>query len=776
MKIKTILLLLACIFLTFPLATAQQANIRGMIIDEKEKTPIEYATIALLKQDSTLITGTTSDQHGEFAIRQVAEGSYILSVSFMGYQKYCTPVQMKDTEYYSQIMLHPSSIFLNEVTVAARSVINKEDRISILPSENQIKSSTDGIDLLNKMQLSHVMVDVISGEVTAAGNGTVQLRINGILVTYPEITALNPENIIRIEYHDSPGARYGDASVVIDYITRKKESGGNIRGGAFHSIGGGRTSIDDMLSARYTYGKSDFSANTRFIQRKGDWIREYDEKFIFPDHKLHRQEIGEPTLFNKKVFYSNLNYSLQEQDKYLFNVQFRYNNNDFPAGYEDRKSQLYTSGSAIPLSIYDHTAEKNHSPALDLYYQYSLKNAQSLIFNIVSTYINTQNTRIYQEKKEDIPATDILSDISGKKYSLIAEGIYEKRTGNGQFTGGLRHIQSYTDNQYTGTTSADVSMKQSESFAYAEYQIKAGKWSYMANLTLSRFYYSQHDNKNEKYALQPSLRVTYNPVQDLHFRYSAALKNNTPSIAYLNEVEQSIDPMQLRRGNPGLKSYYSINQSFNATYNKGIFSTDALVTYDYEHNPIMESVFYEDNIFVKTYENQKSFQNIGFEIAFNIKPWKDHINLSVIPCINRYISHGNEYLHTYTMKAVRVNLDFSYRNWIVNFTTITPPNRNVYGEQLMKGDLMHTLMAGYKTPVWSVMAGLHNPFINVYKSENENWSALNPVKSDIHSKNMARTFVVKFNFNLNFGKQMKSIPKIVRNMDDDPGIMSGNKN
>ena len=53
MKIETVLLLLACIFLTLPFATAQQANIRGMIIDEKEKTPIEYATIALQKQDST---------------------------------------------------------------------------------------------------------------------------------------------------------------------------------------------------------------------------------------------------------------------------------------------------------------------------------------------------------------------------------------------------------------------------------------------------------------------------------------------------------------------------------------------------------------------------------------------------------------------------------------------------------------------------------------------------------------------------------------------------
>ena len=619
------------------------------------------------------------------------------------------------------------------------------------------------------------MVDVMSGEITTSGNGEVQLRINGILVTYPEIAALNPEDIVRIEYHDSPGVRYGNAAVVIDYITRKKESGGNIRGGAFHNIGGGRTSIDDMLSAKYNNGQSEFSANVRFIQRKGDWTREYDEKFFFPDHVLHRQEIGEPTLFNKKVLYSNLNYSLQEKDKYIFNAQFRYSFNDFPAGYEDRKSKLYSSGSETPLSIYDHTVEKNRIPALDLYFQRNLRNDQSLIFNLVGTYIRTENTRIYQETRENDLETDILSDISGKKYSLIAEGIYEKRIGKSQFTGGLKHTQSYTDNTYTGTTVTDVSMKQSESFAYAEYLLKTGKWSYMANLAFSRFYYSQRNNKNEKYALQPSLRITYNPNQNLSFRYSAALKNNTPSIAYLNDVEQPIDILQVRRGNPALKSYQSINQSFNAGYNQKLFGIDALITYDYEHKPIMESVFYEDGLFIRTYDNQKSFQNLAFEVAFHIKPWKDHINISVIPGLNRYISHGNNYLHTYTMKSLRVNIDFSYRNWIANFTTITPPNRYVYGEQLMKGDLMHTLMVGYKMPAWSVMAGLYNPYIKTYRSENQNWSALNPVTSDIHSINMARTVVVKFNFNLNFGKQFKSIRKAVQNMDDDPGIISGNK-
>ncbi len=154
-----------------------------------------------------------------------------------------------------------------------------------------------------------------------------------------------------------------------------------------------------MISGRYNYGKSEISANVRYIQRKGDWTREYDERFIFPDKELHRLETGEPTLFNKKLLASNLNYTLQEKGKYLFNAQFRYTLQDNPAGYEDRKSKLYTSDSDIPVSIYDHTQERNHLPSLDLYYQQNLKNDQRLIFNLVGTYIKSSNTRIYQEKQ-----------------------------------------------------------------------------------------------------------------------------------------------------------------------------------------------------------------------------------------------------------------------------------------------------------------------------------------------------------------------------------------
>ena len=73
------------------------------------------------------------------------------------------------------------------------------------------------------------------------------------------------------------------------------------------------------------------------------------------------------------------------------------------------------------------------------------------------------------------------------------------------------------------------------------------------------------------------------------------------------------------------------------------------------------------------------------------------------------------------------------------------------------------------------MAGIHNPFMKTYRSENANWSALNPVKSDIHSTNMSNTIVVKFNFNLNFGRQYKGANKGIQNIDTDSGILQGTK-
>ena len=228
MKTKTKTLLITLLLLIGNIAFAQHSFLKGKIMDSTDKSPIEFASVVLLKNDSTYLSGTNSNLDGYFEISDISNAKNILSVSFMGYETYYKPLNsLRDSDTIN-IFLKQSSINLNEITIQARSVITKADRKIILPSEEQIKMSTDGIDLMRKMQLPRIMVDPISGEVNMSGNGEIQLRINGVQVTNAEIASIPTADIIRIEYHDDPGVRYGNADVVIDYITRNNESGGNI--------------------------------------------------------------------------------------------------------------------------------------------------------------------------------------------------------------------------------------------------------------------------------------------------------------------------------------------------------------------------------------------------------------------------------------------------------------------------------------------------------------------------------------------------------------------
>lgn len=765
---------LAILIILSQYIAGQQISISGKVIDKTNSTPIEYANISLLSKDSAFVKGVNSDINGYFAMNNTKTDDYLLSISYLGYKTSYIPVNHPaEDNNLGDIELEPSSILLNEATVTAQSVINKADRKLITPSDAQVKASTNGMDLIQKLQIPRLRIDPINNTITMSGNGEVQLRINGVQVTNAEIVALRPEDIIRIEYHDDPGVRYGNAAAVLDYIVRRRESGGNINGNGMQGIS--LTGFaDDFFSAKFNHKKSEFSANVYWRFRDIDWTRTNDEAFRLPNEELHRIEEGLPTRYKENTLNSTLNYSLMEKDKYYFNATFRYNFEHTPNGFSDRNSTLKTSYNPIPLTIVDHSSGKNNVPALDLYYQRSLKNEQLLIFNVVGTHVKSTNKRLYQEQRGDIPVTDIYSHISGDKYSLIAEGIYERKLGEGKFTAGLKYKQTYSDNTYEGTTVADVSMRQAENYIYAEYQFKKGKFGYMANLTGTRFYYSQGGEKQEKYLLQPSARINYNPNDNAYFRYRFNYWGHIPSLGELNNVEQAMDSLQMRRGNPNLKSNYSLNHNLTAGYNKGMFGVDLFMQYTYRNKPVMESIFFEDGKFIRTSENQKSHHHLQVQTTFKFKPWKEYVTISLTPGLNRYISYGNNYTHTYTNKFFNANMDASYKGWLLSFWCGTSWDW-FYGESKNEGETLHMLAFGYNKPNWSVMLGAFNPFGGDYKRNDENWSNLAYSKSRIFTDNLAQMVFVRASFNINFGRQFKGGDRRINNSDTDSGIMSGAK-
>jgi hypothetical protein len=761
------------ILLTTSSLTAQ-IKLSGIVIDANTKEALEFANIALLKPDSTFIAGTSCDSAGFFAFDNLASGDYLISSTFVGYEKAYTHVAGLDTDRdLETITLQPSGIALKEVTVTGSTVIQKADRKLIVPSLAQIKASNSGLTLLRNLQLSRIVVNPVSNTVTTPGGETVQLRINGIEVTTAEVVALLPQDIIRIEYHEDPGMRYGNAAAVIDYITRRRDSGGSVStnlNNAFWRLG----FAEDYLSAKINHKKSEFGANVYYHYRDLEWTHENHETFVFPNETLYRDETGKPTKFNEKTLNLAFNYNLNEPDKYLFNATFRNYYNNTPNQMTDRISTLYTLTDSVPLSITDHSTWWNNTPSLDLYFQRNLNHDQLIIINAVGTYMDSKSTRLYQQEQVNENPFVSYSCVTGTKYSLIAEGIYEKKLENGKLTGGLKHSQSYTENLYTGNVSSRVGLNVSQTFVYTEYQLRKNKFNYTFGLGAMRTFNSQDSNSVEKYIFRPALRVVYNINNNTYIRYNSYISAYPPSLSDLNSVTQNIDALQIQKGNPDLQTVWFISNSINAGYNKGIFGAEFYTQYNYYNKPIMEQISLVDSSFIHTNINQRAFHRIQSEATLKLKPWKDYITLKLTPGFNRYVSMGTDYFHTYNNWRVTGSLTAMYKNWFFNAEAYTRWN-SFWGETLNLGEQLIYLNAGYNTQKWGASISVINPFTNEYSIGYENHSSLASYKSNIYTHNLGQVIVLNFSFNLNFGRKYNAADKRLDNTDTDAGIMTGTK-
>lgn len=119
------------------------------------------------------------------------------------------------------------TLTLDEVTVQAAKVVNKADGLLIYPTNAQKQGSNNGFSILEKLSLANLRIDHVNHAVTAIDNrGEVQLRVNGVVVGKQEMLALDPKDVVKIDFINNPGVRYGEGiAYVVDIVTRRSESG-----------------------------------------------------------------------------------------------------------------------------------------------------------------------------------------------------------------------------------------------------------------------------------------------------------------------------------------------------------------------------------------------------------------------------------------------------------------------------------------------------------------------------------------------------------------------
>ena len=183
MKSGKCLLMLLMILLS-PIAFAQQSgvNVTGSVVEQGSDTPIEQATVRLLNvKDSAMVRGVVSARNGSFTLKNVKKGSYLLHITFIGYDPLYQPLQItgkKNPVNVGKLELSDGAIELGEAVVIGKApeVTVRNDTVEYNADSYKVTEGSVLEDLLKKMP--GVEVDS-EGKITVNGKEVKKVMVDG---------------------------------------------------------------------------------------------------------------------------------------------------------------------------------------------------------------------------------------------------------------------------------------------------------------------------------------------------------------------------------------------------------------------------------------------------------------------------------------------------------------------------------------------------------------------------------------------------------------------
>jgi len=786
-------------------AVSMAANnkVSGVIKDAADKSALVGVNVTLVesqksKGESTrnVVPGTVTDAHGKFSL-EAETGEFVLECSYIGYEPIGMSLAVSGNIHLGTIEMNEASTELGEVVVEGDAVIQKVDRQILLPNKEQLGASSDGMSLLQNLQIPRIVVNPTDNTVKTLANQDVQLRINGIEASNSEVMAINPKDVIRIEYHDQPGVRYNGAAAVINYIVKHRDTGGNLMLNASNGVtmpGWG----EYHLSGKVNFGKSSFSLLTHYSPRDIYWTRTNEETYYFSQKSkvesqkpctIENREVGEPTRFKGNPVNLGLTYNWTNGEKNMLQIALRDNMLFMPHSKTNRDSYLYQGTDSF--AIHDHESSRSISPSLDIYYEHNLPDDHHLYFDVVGTYINSSNDRKYFETPLQLSpqgeradsALCVISRVKGNKYSLIGEAIYEKDWENIALTVGVRHNQQWMENLYNvqrdDVQGTKVSMMTAETYAFAEVQQRVGKFSYAVGIGAMHTYIEQAGQKQSNWIARPQLTLSYDFGKGVFWKYKGYVSGYQPSLSAMSDVAQQIDKYQIRQGNPNLKPVMFVANEMQLSWQSKHVNLNLWANYSYDHKPIMDETYEQlidgQSYAVRTYANHRGFHRLQVAPSVQVRVLNNSLIFTVAPFANYYVSLGNSYTHKHFNPGVRASIMGMYKGWQF-FGEVTTRSNNLWGETLEYGEFYHHIGLGYNADKWGFRAMLMNPFsVKGYSIETKDLSALAPNTQHAEMRDFRQMLILNFHCNLDFGTQRRDSGKRINNEDKENGILSGTK-
>lgn len=662
-------------------------KIKGTIIDENDKKPVEYATISLLNgEDSSLVSGALADEKGAFVIDQLKFGKYLIKASFIGYGTvFSNAVTIKpgnEEVNIGNIALATSAQTLKEVEIQGEksTIEHTIDKTVFNVGSNSIVTGGSATDVLRQVPTVNVDQD---GNINVRGSGNITVWING---KPSGITGANrqavldqiPANTIeKVELITNPSARYDAEGMggILNIILKKNRQDG-INGSI--QIGTGTrmpshfpiknyyalNKYNGGFSLNVKAGKWNVSSNYGYRYNEGWHYIESIRLNKFPTDTFHLDQFttGNHLIRQSHSGSVNADYNINDKNTFGFGGLVGYNSGNNPESIVTNNAPKdYKTLNLDPFRISQRdfsSIGNGYNFDANTYYRKLLaKKGQELNISASFSHGKNSNTNNFEEyitsplrgdsrfsriinqnfNNVGVLQLDYLSPISEKtKFETGAKATFRNIGTNLQGDSTKANLIDFNrtnefifnENIYAayGLVNHSLGSITIQAGLRAEYTHISGK-SIPNKLDLSQNQTNYQDYIN----LFPSVHVNKKFANEQDLRLSYSHRVNRPGNEVLNPFPTWNNPLDLRFGNPQIRPEFVHAVELSYSKNWKDHSLTATAFYRRTENSIQRVRELDSLVSEIKFTNISYLQNYGIEIVVKntlFKIWSITTNLN----------------------------------------------------------------------------------------------------------------------------------------------------
>lgn len=618
-------------------------TLEGRVVEASTDNAIGYATVALLRADSTVVTAAAADAVGDFKLSTKEAGTYTLQISSVGYTTLNRSVEIVEERTKLGKVALEQGVDIKEVVVAVQKplIVADDEKLAYSVEDDPDAATSQLVDIMRKVpQLS---VDA-EGNVLLNGQSDYKVLVNGRSSSMMSknfktvIESMPAGSVKKIEVITNPSTKYEAEGVggIINIITNRKVAGGYngnvnlsgsnhyfLNGNAYFAAQAGKFSIS---ASAYVQGMK-----SRLTHR-GEGFRE-----VFDDPTMHLMTSSTGMTYKGKYWGAYFNASYEIDTMNLITLEGGYHNGT-NKGIADSKTEVFSIDNERVVA-YDNTWESGYKynsywasanyqhrfnrkeHTLTLSYEMDLSpDKEDQLYDVLNTFNYPTSARRNLGDNGSFDNTvqiDYFNPIN-KMHSIEAGSkyIYRRYTNESQTL--LRDEATGEFAVAPDYPRSDMNYTQNILALYAGYHVKGKKLSGRVGARMEQAWSDVVvRTEKEDIAYDPSLfnvipyaSANYRPNDANTLSLSYTQRLSRPNLWHMNPYRNE-SPLSVSYGNPDLDATlaHSVALSwrrFSSSWNVSLGTTGS-----FSNNAVSSYTFVEDGVTHSTYGNIAKRQVYG---------------------------------------------------------------------------------------------------------------------------------------------------------------------